>query len=202
MALAGVRHDVDAASTGENGIIRNDGQRSGTLKEGNGTTKFGYVPALLPVGRITANKYYRPCGQGQIAVAPAAVNTITLDSVLGLFVGDVVDVVQASDDSVLAATRNVTAVNTTAKTVTLDGVAITAALGDRVQLADGSQTAFGLLVVSENTAESIASNGLSVQHSDRPIQIIHRGVVQRSAVPNLTDKIEADLKFIQFVDAA
>jgi hypothetical protein len=65
-------------------------------------------------------------------------NTVTVDNLQYLRVGMIVDIVNQSTDAVLAATRTITAINTTTRVVTYNGADATAVAGTHVLCVEGN----------------------------------------------------------------
>jgi hypothetical protein len=65
-------------------------------------------------------------------------NTVTVDNLQYIRVGMIVDLINQSNDAVLAATRTITAINTTTRVVTYSGADVTAVAGTHVLAVEGN----------------------------------------------------------------
>lgn len=75
-----------------------------------------------------------------LTATATATNTLTLNSLVWLDVGDVVDVLTVAGPTYKANARTITAINASTLQVTLSGAAITAAIGDALILASTDST--------------------------------------------------------------
>lgn len=153
--------------------------------QGNGTTNFGRIAAGTVLGKITASGKYRPVGK-QVVGATGSLTTVTMASVAGFYVGDVVTAYDVSGVTTLATGRTVTAINTATPSLTISGGAITYDTGDYIYVEDGSGTARGYARNEVFTIDSLDNNGAADAH-DKGVALVYRGVVDE-------DKVDAIIK--------
>jgi hypothetical protein len=178
-------------------FIKVDAQESIQILKGNGTTNFGRIAAGAAMGEITATGKFRPVGK-QIVDDTGAQTTITMVSVDGFYVGDVVTAYDVSGSTTLATTRTVTGINTGTPSLTISGAAITYDTGDYIYVEDGSATARGFLRDDVFTIDTLDETGQADAH-DKGGLLVYQGVVDEDkadAVIKLNSYIKTDTQTI------
>lgn len=184
--------DASSASAGTKWWHQIEDIESVVVVKDNGTTSFFKITGGTPLGKITASGKYRPCTKGTLTAGSAASTTVTLGAGVGLFrVGDVVDVIQASDGATLNDDITVNSIDTGAGTMVVSA-AVTAAIGDYIQGNDGSQTCVGILEESIQTADGTDADGVQL-HYDQGARMVTRGVANESQLVAFNSVIKADL---------
>jgi hypothetical protein len=186
-----------AGNTNEVVFIKIDAQESIQVLKGNGTTNFGRIAAGAAMGEITATGKFRPVGK-QIVGATGSLTTVTMASVAGFFVGDVVTAYDVSGSATLATGRTVTAINPATPSLTISGGAITYDTGDYIYVEDGSATARGFLRDDVFTIDTLDENGAADAH-DKGGLLVYQGVVDEDkadAVIKLNTYIKTDTQTI------
>ena len=120
-----------------------------TVASGNGTSYFGRLPAGTPLGVVAATGLARPCGKSTVNGALIGATTIVVNEAENFYVGDEVSFYDAATGALIA-TKTLTGVDKTAKTVTFTG-AITVGDGDPVYLTGGAGVCVGVLLSEVNT---------------------------------------------------
>ncbi len=195
----GYDRQIEASSGNANEVcfIKVDAQESVQVLAGNGTTNFGRIAAGAALGKITATGKYRPVGK-QVVGATGSLTTVTMASVKGFYVGDVVTAYDVSGVTTLATGRTITAINTATPSLTLSGGAITYDTGDYIYVEDGSATARGFNRDDIFTIDSLDENGAADAH-DKGALLVYKGVVDEDkadAVIKLNSYIKTDLQTV------
>ncbi len=195
----GYDRQVEASSGNANEVcfIKVDAQESVQVLAGNGTTNFGRIAAGAALGKITATGKYRPVGK-QVVGATGSLTTVTMASVKGFYVGDVVTAYDVSGVTTLATGRTITAINTATPSLTLSGGAITYDTGDYIYVEDGSATARGFNRDDIFTIDSLDNDGAADAH-DKGALLVYKGVVDEDkadAVIKLNTYIKTDLQTV------
>ena len=195
----GYDRQIEASSGNANEVcfIKVDAQESVQVLAGNGTTNFGRIAAGAALGKITATGKYRPVGK-QVVGATGSLTTVTMASVAGFYVGDVVTAYDVSGATTLATTRTITAINTGTPSLTLSGAAITYDTGDYIYVEDGSATARGFNRADLFTIDSLDNNGQPDAH-DKGALLVYEGAVDEDkadAVIKLNTYIKTDLQTV------
>ena len=195
----GYDRQIEASSGNANEVcfIKVDAQESVQVLAGNGTTNFGRIAAGAALGKITATGKYRPVGK-QVVGATGSLTTVTMASVKGFYVGDVVTAYDVSGVTTLATTRTITAINTGTPSLTLSGAAITYDTGDYIYVEDGSATARGFNRADIFTIDSLDNDGAADAH-DKGALLVYRGDVDEDkadAVIKLNSLIKTDLQTV------
>lgn len=196
----GYQRQVEGSAGNANEVVfvKVDAQRSVQILKGNSTTNFGRIAAGAALGKITATSKYRPCGKQIVSGAPGAQTTVTMGSVTGFYVGDVVTAWDLSGVVALATGRTITAINTGTPSLTISGGAITYDTGDYVFVEDGSSTARGFIRDDVFTIDSLDANGAAEAH-DQGANLVFEGVVDEDkadAVIKLNSLIKTDTQTV------
>lgn len=179
------RVDAETAPANEVVFIAIDKIDSVQIAASNGTTAFGVILPGTVLGKITASGKYRPVAK-QFAAATGSLNTVTMESVKGFFVGDIVTIYDASDPGSSVTGRTITAINTATPSLTFSGGAFTFAAGDYIYVEDGSATARGYARSGINTIEGVLPTGV-IDSADQGVSLVYEGVVDE-------DKADAIIK--------
>lgn len=197
----------------ENGV--HDNNTRGYLLDGQNLagTSFGEVKAGTVLAAMASGKV-RPSGAAQVQGAQVGVNEIDVDSALNIFLSDVVTLYDA-DGTVVAAARNVTAVDKTStpNTVTIDGAVVTAADNGFI-LVDSGYIPVGILEDQPDTLRRVAGTNIEREHlvtvgleghartaeviglTDLTTKMLAGGIVE---VASTFDGVPADGQFVSLV---
>lgn len=171
-------------------FIAIDKTESIQILKSNGTTAFGSILPGTVLGKITATGKYRPVGK-QVVGATGSLQTVTMASVKGFFVGDTITGYDVSGSTTLFTGRTITAINTSTPSITVSGGAITYDTGDYIYVEDGSATARGYLQSGVNTIEGVLADG-TIDSADQGGALVYEGVVDE-------DKADAVIKHNTYI---
>lgn len=115
---------------------------------GSGATTYGEIKAGTLLAADAAGLLH-PCGWQDIAATVTTANDVQVDDATNFYVGDTVDVYDASNSSI-ATGRTVSAINYSTNTLTLSGATFSAAVNDFVIKAVGFQPV-GFLATGKST---------------------------------------------------
>lgn len=133
---------------------------------------------------LKANGKARPSGAAQNQAAQVGVNIINVDDASNLYLSDVATVYEP-DGTVIAAARNVTAVDKTStpNTVTVDGAVLTT-VEDGFVLVDGGYIPIGILEDQPDTIRRVSGSNVEREHL---VTVGQEGNAQESRVIGMVD---------------
>ena len=164
-----------------------------------GSVAGDFSPQGTVLGRISKVGHadlakYGPVTRGAVASSNTTANTVTLDTVADLFnfqVGDKVELINTAGAIITGeGDREITAINTTTKVITLN--------------AHTTNTDIALIQKNDGTAkaELVCLNLIDVTDEDDLVGGIVHGAVYKARIPNYDDIVAADLPGIAFEDFA
>lgn len=186
------------------GHLNQSGLESGYLAQHNGATpavNYGKVESGSIVVWDTVDKIFRPYAGAQATNTSGSTNDVVCNSVKNLRVGDVVELIDGSDDStVLADARTIDAINTATKTVTLSGAAFAVAPEDYlVPDVATKATAFGIVHGNAWTYAGKDHDGEPI-HRVGKVEFVTRGTVVEAGLHGVNTRVKSQLaNFFRFL---